>query len=121
MATPNKKLAESLDELKKLQEGGRRVFRSDELSRIHRERLLVNGFLKAVMKGWLISASPSAREGDSTSWYASFWEFCARYCNARFGNVSGTSRRSSHFYFMGRIRSFLSRLWYTARRAQTTE
>ncbi len=86
MATPNKKLAESLDELKKLQEGGRRVFRSDELSRIHRERLLVNGFLKAVMKGWLISASPSAREGDSTSWYASFWEFCARYCNARFGN-----------------------------------
>ena len=86
MATPNKKLAESLDELKKLQEGGRRVFRSDELSRIHRERLVTNGFLKEVMKGWLISASPSAREGDSTPWYASFWEFCARYCNERFGN-----------------------------------
>jgi hypothetical protein len=37
------------------------------------------------MKGWLISASPTAREGDSTPWYASFWEFCARYCNDRFG------------------------------------
>src|SRR5208282_874314 len=86
MATPNKKLAESLDALKKLQEGGSRVFRSEELSRVHRERLVASGFLKEVMKGWLISASPSAREGDSTPWYASFWEFCARYCNERFGN-----------------------------------
>ena len=36
------------------------------------------------MKGWLVSASPSAREVDSTPWYASFWEFCARYCSERF-------------------------------------
>ena len=85
MAVPNEKLAESLDVLKALQEGGRRVFRSDDLSRVHRERLVANGFLQEVMKGWLISSSPSAREGDSTPWYASFWEFCARYCNDRFG------------------------------------
>lgn len=86
MATPDEKLAESLDVLKALQEGGRRVFRSDELSRIHRERLVENGFLQEVIKGWLISASPGARAGDSTPWYASFWEFCARYCDERFGN-----------------------------------
>ena len=85
MAAPNEKLAESLDVLKALQQGGRRVFRSDDLSRIHRERLVANGFLQEVMKGWLISSSPSARAGDSTPWYASFWEFCARYCNDRFG------------------------------------
>jgi Fic/DOC family len=85
MPTPNEKLAESLDALKALQEGGRRVFKSDELSRANRERLVGNGFLQEVMKGWLISSSPSAREGDSTPWYASFWEFCARYCNERFG------------------------------------
>lgn len=84
MAAPNQKLGESLDVLKGLQEGGGRVFRSDELSRVHRERLVENGFLREVMKGWLISSSPSAREGDSTPWYASFWEFCARYCNDRF-------------------------------------
>lgn len=86
MPTPNEKLAESLDLLHKLQEGGRRVFRSDELSRVHRERLIENGFLLEVMKGWLISASPSARPGDTTPWYASFWELCARYCNDRFGD-----------------------------------
>ena len=86
MATPNEKLAGSLDVLKVLQEGGRRVFRSDDLSRVHRERLVENGFLQEVIKGWLISASPSARVGDSTPWYASFWEFCARYSAERFGD-----------------------------------
>ena len=86
MPTPNEKLAESLDVLKALQEGGRRVFRSDDLSRVHRERLVENGFLQEVMKGWLISSSLGARAGDSTPWYASFWEFCARYCGERFGD-----------------------------------
>jgi len=86
MATPNEKLAESLEVLKALQGVGRRVFRSDDLSRVHRERLVANGFLQEVMKGWLISSSPGARTGDSTPWYASFWEFCARYCDERFGD-----------------------------------
>jgi len=85
MATPNEKLAASLDVLKALQRGGRHVFRSDDLSRVHRQRLVANGFLQEVIKGWLIFSSPSAHEGDSTPWYASFWEFCARYCNDRFG------------------------------------
>lgn len=84
MPAPNEKLAESLGVLHELQKGGRRVFKSDDLSRTHRERLVQNGFLQEVMKGWLISSSPSARAGDSTPWYASFWEFCARYCNDRF-------------------------------------
>src|SRR6266550_1827384 len=95
MATPNEKLAESLDVLKALQEGGRRVFRSDDLSRVHRERLVENGFLQEVIKGWLISASPSARVGDSTPWYASFWEFCARYSAERFGDEWHVSAEES--------------------------
>jgi fido (protein-threonine AMPylation protein) len=84
MPTPNEKLAESLAALHALQKDGRRVFQSDELSRVHRERLLRNRFVQNVMRGWLISSSPSARDGDSTPWYASFWEFCARYCDDRF-------------------------------------
>ncbi len=86
MPTPNEKLADSLRALQALQKDGRRVFRSDELKRRDRERLLGNGFLQNVMRGWLISSSPSTRDGDSTPWYASFWEFCARYCNQRFGD-----------------------------------
>lgn len=87
MAKPNEKLAASLAQLEKLQKGGRRVVRSTELTRVHRERLLRNGFLQEVMKGWLISSSPNADPGDTTSWYASFWEFCVSYCTARFGDA----------------------------------
>jgi hypothetical protein len=86
MPSPHEKLAESLAALQSLQKAGRRVVQSRELSRVHRERLLANGFLQEVMKGWLISSSPGARAGDSTPWYASFWEFCGRYCNGRFGD-----------------------------------
>ncbi|MGA2647855.1 MAG: Fic family protein [Candidatus Sulfotelmatobacter sp.] len=87
MPKPNEKLAESLAALQALQESGRRVFRSSELSRTHRERLLRNGFLREVMKGWLMSSRPRARAGDSTPWYASFWEFCASYCQERFDDA----------------------------------
>jgi fido (protein-threonine AMPylation protein) len=86
MATPNEKLAASLTALRKLQKGGRRVLQSQELSRTDRERLLQNGFVQEVVKGWLISSNPGARDGDSTPWYASFWEFCARYSAERFGD-----------------------------------
>ncbi|HKC13227.1 MAG TPA: Fic family protein, partial [Vicinamibacteria bacterium] len=82
---PNEKLADSLSALQALQKEGRRVIPSRDLSRVHRERLLRNGFVQEVMKGWLISSSPSARD-DSTPWYASFWEFCGRYCQDRFGD-----------------------------------
>jgi fido (protein-threonine AMPylation protein) len=95
MAAPNEKLAESLDVLKTLHQGRRRVFRSDEFSRVHRERLIENGFVQNVMKGWLISSSPGARAGDSTPWYASFWEFCARYCDDRFGGEWHLSAQQS--------------------------
>src|SRR5882724_9336606 len=66
MPSPNEKLAESLDVLETLQQGNQRVFRSDDLSRVHRERLVENGFLQEVMKGWLISSSPDSEPGEST-------------------------------------------------------
>src|SRR5438477_1706818 len=97
MPSPNEKLAESLDVLKALQEGNRRVFRSDDLSRVHRERLVENGFLQEVMKGWLISSSPDAQAGESTPWHASFWEFCARYCDERLGEQWHLSPEQSLF------------------------
>lgn len=87
MPTPNEKLAASLAKLNTLQGGGRRVFRSAELSRVHRERLVRNGFMLEVMKGWLVSASPGTLPGDTTPWFSSFWEFCASYCSHRFGDA----------------------------------
>lgn len=79
MATPHEKLAESLETLHALQAAGRIAIRSQDLSRTDRERLLRSGFLQEVIKGWYVPARPDETRGESTAWYASFWEFCAAY------------------------------------------
>jgi hypothetical protein len=86
MATPPEKLAQSLEILNKLQtsDGGAAI-RARDLTRTHRERLLANGFLVEVIKGWYIPSRPDEVKGESTVWYASFWRFCAAYLEERFG------------------------------------
>lgn len=85
MATPSEKLARALEALKALQERGVVAIRSGDLERLDREHLLRNGFLQPVMKGWYIPARPDESAGESTGWYASFWDFCASYLTERFG------------------------------------
>ena len=86
MATPGEKLAESLEVLKKLQDKGVVAIKSTKISRVHRERLIKNKFLKEVMKGWYLSIPANEQQGDSTSWYASYWSFCAEYLADRYGD-----------------------------------
>ncbi len=86
MTATHNKLAASLKALHALQKDGGRVFQSRQLKRIDRERLLKHGFLQEIMKGWLISASPESGPGDSTPWFASFWDFCRRYLDRRFAD-----------------------------------
>ena len=86
MARPPEKLAQSLEILRNLQTAeGAGAIRARDLSRTHRERLLRNGFLQEVIKGWYIPSRPNEVKGESTAWYASFWRFCAVYLEARFG------------------------------------
>jgi Fic family protein len=85
MASAQEKLAAALGDLKDLQAEGARVFQSEQFSRTSRERLLEAGFLQDVIRGWVVSADPTARPGDTTAWFSSFWEFCGRYCESRFG------------------------------------
>ncbi|WP_295543352.1 Fic family protein [uncultured Thiohalocapsa sp.] len=87
MAHLSEKLAESLQALEALQRTGTIAVRSADLSRPHRERLLRGGFLQEVIKGWYIPARPDEPAGSSTAWYASYWDFCAAYLNARFGDA----------------------------------
>ena len=86
MASPGEKLAESLEVLKKLQDNGIVAIKTSELSRVHRERLLKNKFLSEITKGWYLSVPSDEQQGDSTSYYASYWSFCARYLNDRYGD-----------------------------------
>lgn len=75
MATLSEKLAEALEALHTLQERGAVAIRSADLSRTHRERLVQNGFIEEVIKGWYVPARPDETRGESTAWYASFWIF----------------------------------------------
>ena len=84
MATPQDKLAQSLSVLKKLQEKGIVAIHTKNITRTHRERLLKNGFIKEVMKGWYVPSRPDEPAGESTAWYASFWGFCGDYLVSRF-------------------------------------
>lgn len=85
MASIQERLAESLKELQKLQtENGLAVIKSSDLSRTHLNRLLENGFIQEVMKGWYISSRPDSLPGDTTNWYTSYWYFISGYANSRF-------------------------------------
>ena len=86
MATPGEKLAASLEVLRELQtRNGNIAIKSSEINRTHRERLSKNGFLKEVTNGWYISTNPNEQVGDSTSWYTSYWQFCSRYLEDKYG------------------------------------
>lgn len=87
MAEPSATLAASLEILKELQDRGVVAIRTRHMTRTHRERLLKNGFIREVMKGWYIPTRPDEPAGESTAWYASFWAFCADYLSERFGDA----------------------------------
>jgi hypothetical protein len=102
MPTPAEKLAQSLEALGKLQQTeGKAAIRAKDLSRTHRERLVANGFLREVIKGWYIPSRPEEIAGESTPWYASFWRFCAAYLDERFGTAWCLSPEQSLSYLAG--------------------
>ncbi|PHR68974.1 MAG: cell filamentation protein Fic [Lutibacter sp.] len=102
MATPSEKLAESLEILHKLENEENLVaIKSSRLSRTHRERLVKNGFLKEVTKGWYISSNPNENFGDTTSWYTSFWKFSSQYLEAKYGENYSISAEQSVLFHAG--------------------
>jgi len=103
MASPHAKLAESLEALRTLQDRGVVAVRSGDLTRTHRERLIKNGYLQEVMKGWYITARPGEATGESTAWYASFWGFCAAYLKERFGTNWSLSPEQSLLLHAGNM------------------
>ena len=87
MATIQEKLADSLQQLQKFQqENSHTIIKSSDISRTHLARLVKNGFLKEVMKGWYIISRPDSIPGDTTNWYTSFWQFICVYAQSRFEN-----------------------------------
>ena len=84
MATPAEKLAESLKVLQVIQGKGIIAIKSEDLSRTHKDRLIANGFIREVIRGWYIAVNPEESKGNSTSWVTSYWGFCSRFLEDRY-------------------------------------
>jgi hypothetical protein len=55
------------------------ILHTSELSRADREILVTNHWLKEIIHGWYLVVRPDLMPGDSTAWYANFWEFLQLY------------------------------------------
>lgn len=86
MTTPSEKLAEALAALHELQSRGFVAIHTDEIRTTSRQRLVKSGFLKEVVRGWYIPARPDEQQGDSTSWYSNYWDFCSQYLSTRYND-----------------------------------
>ena len=102
MATMQDKLADSLTVLKKYQDKHDNLVINgqQELGQTHTKRLVQNGYLQPVMKGWYIPSFPGS-EGDTTVWYASYWNFIVAYANKRFGKKWCLTAEESLSYYAG--------------------
>jgi hypothetical protein len=81
--TVHSKLADALERAAKV--ARRNFLRASDLSRGDRNYLLRRGYLQEIIKGWYRLTRPVEREGESTAWYAGFWDFLSVYLEARFG------------------------------------
>ena len=86
MASVQEKLADSLSVLKAYQDTHENIIIQGmkTLGETHTKRLIQNGYLEQVIKGWYMPTMPGM-EGDTTVWYASYWQFIVAYANNRFG------------------------------------
>ena len=83
MAQPfHKLLAASLRNAKKI--ANHQIIKTDQLSRIDRERLLKANCLQKIIRGWYLFCTPGTYPGESTPWYASFWDFVRLYLTEKF-------------------------------------
>lgn len=86
MATPRERFVEALKFLHGLQEDGIVGIHTDDLpNRKYRELLTKNGFIREVTKGWYIASNPDEKDGETTAWYSSYWDFVSVFLEKRFG------------------------------------
>ena len=104
MATLQEKLADSLAVLKAWQDDHKDnmvIQGASTLGEMHTKRLVDNGYLQRVIKGWYIPSSPGS-EGDSTVWYVSYWSFVTAYLDSKLGEQWCLSPELSLYFYSGK-------------------
>ena len=55
------------------------VLQSADIPRSDRELLIRTRWLEEIIRGWYLAIRPDLRNGDSTAWFANFWDFLSRF------------------------------------------
>jgi len=92
MATFGELLATSLDRVKGVAKDN--IVQASHIGRTDRERLLKNGWLTPIIRGWYILGHPEG-QGETTQWYATYWHFVRDYLAERYGEEYCLSPESS--------------------------
>ncbi len=71
------------------------IVRSSDVSRADRELLIRGRWLQPIVRGWYLLVRPDAPPGESSPWYASFWEFLGLYLQNLYGDRYCLSAESS--------------------------
>lgn len=64
---------------------GSNIFHTSELDRADREILVQHHWLEEIIRGWYLTIRPDLKKGDSTAWYANFWDFITVYLRHNYG------------------------------------
>jgi Fic/DOC family len=79
------------------------VLHTSDLSREDRELLVSSGWLQEVTRGWYLLVRPDVAPGDSTAWYAHFWEFLRIYLEHHYDKGYCLSAESSLQLHLGEM------------------
>ncbi|MBI3508468.1 MAG: Fic family protein [Chlamydiia bacterium] len=77
------------------QQYGGSIVSSRTLQRKDRELLVRAGWLIEIIRGWYMFTKPGLRPGESSSWYANFWDFVAIYLQQNYQNAYCLSAENS--------------------------
>ena len=84
----NDKLSLALQRVYKIVESKSKIhiLQTKEISRSDREILTRNRWLQEIMKGWYLLVRPDVGPGESSAWYANFWDFIKVYLEHHYGD-----------------------------------
>lgn len=74
---------------------GLHIIHTSEISRADRELLLHHRWLEEIVRGWYQIVTPDLPLGDSTAWYANFWDFLRIYLEHHYNKEYCLSAESS--------------------------
>jgi fido (protein-threonine AMPylation protein) len=92
----SQEIAQALSRIKAIaKSNGAAIIRSQQMERKDRELLVRTKWLYEIIQGWYMLVRPDVMPGDSSIWYANFWDFLKVYLAHHFGDQYCLSAESS--------------------------